>query len=304
MNQEHIKQLALIKENQKLLLETDDIEFKTLIEEEIESLIKKLIPIDPKDNKNIILEIRPAAGGQEAELFANELWKMYAKYAENMGWKVAIHDISKTDIGGIKFISGEIKGEDVYKHLKYESGVHRVQRVPATEKGGRIHTSTATVAILPQVEKIDFEINPNDIIMDKFHSGGCGGQNVNKVETAIRLTYKPTGLVVTCQDERSQLKNKLKAMSILRSKLVEEKDEKERKARGDARRSQIGTGDRSEKIRTYNFPQDRITDHRIKKSFGQIELVLVGNLDKIIQTLQKEDYNLKKEEIIGQTKSI
>lgn len=284
-----------LKNNQSLLLETQDEDFKALIKEEIDSLLEKLISQDPIDQKNIIIEIRPAAGGQESELFASSLWKMYEKYAESKGWKVRIHDISKTGIGGIKFISAEIRGENVYKQLKYESGVHRVQRVPETEKGGRIHTSTSTVAVLPEADKIDLEINPNDLQIDKFHSGGCGGQNVNKVETAIRITYKPTGLVITCQDERSQLKNRLKAMSILRSKLYEEKRRMEEEKIGSERRSQVGTGDRSEKIRTYNFPQDRVTDHRIKKSWNQIELIMSGNIEKIIDALQEEDYNRKKE---------
>ena len=238
-----------LKNNQSLLLETQDEDFKALIKEEIDNLLEKLISQDPIDQKNIIIEIRPAAGGQESELFASSLWKMYEKYAESKGWKVRIHDISKTGIGGIKFISAEIRGENVYKQLKYESGVHRVQRVPETEKGGRIHTSTSTVAVLPEADKIDLEINPNDLQIDKFHSGGCGGQNVNKVETAIRITYKPTGLVITCQDERSQLKNRLKAMSILRSKLYEEKRRMEEEKIGSERRSQVGTGDRSEKIK-------------------------------------------------------
>ncbi len=298
MDKNKQKIIEELKKNQSLLAETQDEDFKTLIKEEIDALLKNLISDDPTDKKNIIIEIRPAAGGQESELFASDLWKMYEKYSEKIGWKVRVHDISKTGIGGIKFISAEIRGEDVYKHFKYESGVHRVQRVPNTEKSGRIHTSTATVAVLPEADKIDLEINPNDLQIDKFHSGGCGGQNVNKVETAIRITYKPTGLVITCQDERSQLKNRLKAMSILRSKLLEEKRRKEEEKIGSERRSQVGTGDRSEKIRTYNFPQDRITDHRIKKSWNQLENILAGNMDKIIETLKEADYEKKKEIIL------
>ena len=291
-----------IKQNKILLEETKEDDFKVLIEEEINSLIDKLISVDPLDQKNIILEIRPAAGGQESELFARDLWRMYERYAEKMAWKVRVHDVSKTGLGGIKYISAEIRGEDIYKNFKYESGVHRVQRVPDTEKGGRIHTSTATVAILPEADKVDFEINPKDLEIGKFHAGGHGGQNVNKVETAIRITYLPTGLVVTCQDERSQLKNKLKAMSILRSKLLEEERRNEEEKIGSERRSQVGTGDRSEKIRTYNFPQDRITDHRIKKSWNQLENIMDGNMDKIISTLQEEDYNRKKELILEEIK--
>lgn len=298
MNNKNQKILSEIKKNQKLLAETKDEDFKSLVKEELDGLVNKLVKNDPDDEKNVIIEIRPAAGGSESELFAADLWKMYQKYAEKKSWKVKVHDSGKTGIGGIKFLSAEIKNHDVYKYLKYESGVHRVQRVPETEKGGRIHTSTATVAILPEADKVDFDINPNDLQIDKFHSGGCGGQNVNKVETAIRITYIPTGLVVTCQNERSQLKNKLEAMNVLRSKLLEEKQEKERKARGDERRSQVGTGDRSEKIRTYNFPQDRITDHRIKKSFSKIELILAGNLDKIINALAEEDKKRQIEKIL------
>lgn len=291
-----------IKQNKILLEETKEDDFQILIKEEINSLIDKLISVDPLDQKNIILEIRPAAGGQESELFARDLWRMYERYAEKMAWKVRVHDVSKTGLGGIKYISAEVRGEDIYKNFKYESGVHRVQRVPDTEKGGRIHTSTATVAILPEADKVDFEINPKDLEIGKFHAGGHGGQNVNKVETAIRITYLPTGLVVTCQDERSQLKNKLKAMSILRSKLLEEKRRTEEEKIGSERRSQVGTGDRSEKIRTYNFPQDRITDHRIKKSWNQLESIMNGNMDKIISTLQEEDYNRKKELILEEIK--
>lgn len=298
MDKNKEKILEEIKKNQTLLAETKDEDFKSLVSEEIDALFDNLISSDPLDKKNVILEIRSAAGGSESELFSADLWRMYQKFAEKQGWKIKIHDSNRTGLGGLKFISAEIKGEDVYKNLKYESGVHRVQRVPETEKGGRIHTSTSTVAILPEAEKVDFELNPNDLQIDKFHSGGCGGQNVNKVETAIRITYKPTGLVVTCQDERSQLKNKLKAMSILRSKLVEEKRRKEEEKVSSERRSQVGTGDRSEKIRTYNFPQDRITDHRIKKSWNRIEDILAGNMDKIISTLQEEDYKRKKESII------
>jgi len=235
INNNQQKILNKIKEAQTIIDNSNDDELKQLAEEEITSLRSSLIEPDKNDNKSVILEIRSAAGGEEAELFASELWKMYVKYAENQAWHISVLDINKTSLGGIKSLSAEIKGEGVYGKLKYESGVHRVQRVPKTEKQGRIHTSTATVAVLPEAEKIDFEINPKDLKIDKFHSGGCGGQNVNKVETAIRITYLPTNLVVTCQDERSQLKNKIKAMNVLRTKLLEEKQQKEQKEKGDKR---------------------------------------------------------------------
>lgn len=278
-----------LRETQRLLDTSTDPDMKQLAQEEIKQLQSLLLPKDSNDNKNVILEIRAGTGGDEAELFAAELSRMYQKYSEKNGWHFAIVNSNGSPLGGIKSMVAEIKGKEVYKNLKYESGIHRVQRVPETEKSGRIHTSTATVAILPEAKETDLEINPKDLKIDTFRAGGHGGQNVNKVETAVRITYLPTNTIVTCQDERSQFKNRMKAMSVLRSKLLAEKEEKERRERGEIRRSQISTGDRSEKIRTYNFPQDRITDHRIKKSWNQIEAILKGDLDKIISALAEAD---------------
>ncbi len=277
-----------------------DPELAELVRAEIEDLKAKrdtqmddikqlLLPRDPNDDKSVIIEIRAGAGGDEAALFANELYGMYAKYAEKRGWKTDILSSNPNDIGGMKEIIFEVKGKGAYSNFKYESGVHRVQRVPVTESQGRIHTSTATVAVMPEAEEVDVDIRDEDIKLDVYRSGGHGGQSVNTTNSAVRITHLPTGIVVTCQDERSQLKNKLKAMTVLRTRLYEMELERRQKEMGDERRSQVGTGDRSEKIRTYNFPDDRVTDHRIKRTVSNVPRVLEGDLDNFIETLRVTD---------------
>ena len=277
-----------------------DKEFRDMASEEAAEAQKKteelkeelkvlLLPKDPNDYKNVIVEIRGGAGGEEAALFAGSLFRMYSMYAERKGWKTEIMNENPTELGGYKEISFSIEGEGAYSRLKFESGVHRVQRVPETESQGRVHTSTVTVAVLPEAEEVEFTLDPADLQIDVFRSSGAGGQKVNKTSSAIRVTYLPTGMVVECQDERSQYKNKDKALKVLRSRLLEEKTAKQNAEIAGERRSQVGTGDRSERIRTYNFPQGRVSDHRIGLTLYKIEAIMNGDLDEIIDALVTAD---------------
>ena len=252
------------------------------LEEEIKVL---LLPRDPNDDKNVIVEIRAGVGGEEAALFAHSLFRMYSMYADARRWHVEVDSVNETELGGVKEICFTIEGDGAWSRLKFESGVHRVQRVPETESGGRIHTSTATVAVLPEVDEVDFELNPADIEMQVFRSSGAGGQHINKTSSAIRVTHIPTGMVVECQNERSQFQNKDKALEILRSRLLAQKQKEQQDAINSERQGQVGTGDRSEKIRTYNFPQDRCTDHRIGLTVHNLAKILDGNLDEVIDAL-------------------
>ncbi len=293
-----------IEDSLTMLREETDEELRTLAKEEmaesktrLQELEQKLrillLPKDPNDEKNVIVEIRAGTGGEEAALFAAEIYRMYVHYAEARDWKVETLDVEETGIGGMKFVSFMLTGKGAYSVLKYESGVHRVQRVPETESGGRIHTSAVTVAVLPEAEEVDVQIDPNDCRIDVFRSSGNGGQCVNTTDSAVRLTHIPTGIVISCQDEKSQLKNKDKAMKVLRAKLYDLELQKSHDEEAEARRSQVGSGDRSEKIRTYNFPQGRVTDHRIKLTLYKLDEVLDGDLQEIIDALTAADQSAK-----------
>ncbi len=275
------------------LAEMDLAESKEKIEIVKEEMKILLLPKDPNDDKNVIVEIRGGAGGDEAALFAGDLLRMYSMYAETQRWKVEMLSSNPTDIGGYKEVSFAINGQNAYSRLKFESGVHRVQRIPSTESGGRIHTSTVTVAVLPEVEDVEIEINQNDLRIDVFRAGGPGGQCVNTTDSAVRITHLPTGVVVSCQDEKSQLKNKEKAMKILRSRVYDLAEQERNAQIAQERKSQVGTGDRSERIRTYNYPQGRVTDHRVGLTLHRLEAVLNGDLDEIIDTLITTDQSEK-----------
>ncbi len=297
---EYEQHLKARDEAKALAQEGKDPEMADLARQEIESLNaaiakdeeylrQELIGKDPNDEKSVIVEVRAGAGGDEAGLFAADLFRMYTRYAQTKGWQAEVIDANETGIGGYKEIIFEVRGRGAYSRLKHESGVHRVQRVPTTEASGRIHTSTATVAVLPEADEVDVSINPDDLKIDIYHASGHGGQNVQKVATAVRITHLPTGIIAICQDERSQLKNKLKAMAVLRARLYDQERRKQEEAITSARRSQGGSGDRSEKVRTYNFPQDRLSDHRIGLTAHGLPRILQGNLDDIIDALVADE---------------
>lgn len=308
---EYYKEYKEIKEGIKEaegLIEDEDSEMKELAEMELKELRPRLeeleeklplmlLPDNPDDEKNVIIEIRAGAGGDEAGLFAADLFRMYTHFAEDNNWKWELMNANESGVGGFKEVIFSIEGKEVYKKLKYESGVHRVQRVPSTESSGRIHTSTATVAVLPEAEEVEVEIDSNDLKIDFYRSSGPGGQSVNTTDSAVRITHEPSGLTVSCQDEKSQHKNKAKAMRVLRARLREKREKEKQEKRAEARKSQVGTGDRSEKIRTYNFPQGRVSDHRINLTEHKLEQILDGELDIIIEPLIEEDTMKKLEKV-------
>ena len=297
---EEFKKVSAELEDAELLLDQEkDQAMRSMAKEEIDTLSEKrnalekelrflLIPKDPLDQKNIIMEIRAGTGGDEAALFSADLFRMYSRYAEENNWKIEILSSNETGIGGFKEIIFAVTGDHVYQDLRYESGGHRVQRIPSTESGGRIHTSAVTIAVLPEAEETDISINPEDLKVDVYRSSGPGGQSVNTTDSAVRITHLPTGLVVTCQDEKSQHKNKAKALKVLRARLFEMEEAKKQQERAEARRTQIGSGDRSERIRTYNFPQNRVTDHRIGLTLYKLEYIMEGQLDELIEALKLE----------------
>ena len=303
---EYRKVLREIEDTQALIREESDQEMAALARQELDELEGHrseiegelrvaLIPKDPNDDKNVIMEVRAGTGGDEAALFASDLYRMYSRYALDKRWKVEVMDVSRTGGGGMKEIVFMVRGAGAYSRLKHESGTHRVQRVPATESSGRIHTSAATVAVLPEAEEVDVEIKPEDIQTDIFHASGHGGQNVQKVATAVRITHKPTGIVATCQDESSQHKNREKAMAVLRARVLAREVERQQREVTEARRAQVGTGDRSGRVRTYNFPQRRVTDHRIGLTLHNLEAVLDGDVEELIEALiqQEQELNLE-----------
>ena len=297
---EYKKVVEDLSYSKEMLVEKLDLEMEEMVKAEIKDLSEKeaelekkltilLLPKDPNDNKNVIMEIRAGTGGDEAGLFAADLYKMYTRYAENQGWKVEMMNSNYTDVGGFKEVTFMIVGKGAYSKLKFEGGVHRVQRVPATESSGRIHTSAATVAVLPEAEEVEVEINPNDLRIDVFCSSGPGGQSVNTTQSAVRVTHLPTGLVVSCQDEKSQQMNKEKAIKVLRSRLLEKYQQEQHGELDAQRRGMIGSGDRSERIRTYNFPQGRVSDHRINLTLHKLDQILLGHLDELIDALVTTD---------------
>ncbi|MTI68998.1 MAG: peptide chain release factor 1 [Firmicutes bacterium] len=297
---EYKETLEQLKENKEMLKEKLEDDFREMVKEEVNELTKKeeklaeklkfmLIPKDPNDDKNVIVEVRAGAGGDEAGIFVGNLFRMYSRYGERNGWKIDIMNTSSQGVGGFKEVIFMIKGNGAYSKLKYESGVHRVQRIPETESGGRIHTSTATVAVLPEVDDVEIEIDPNEVRVDVYRSSGNGGQSVNTTDSAVRLTHEPTGIVVAMQDEKSQHKNKDKAWKVLKARLYEKFQAEQNKEIAEARKSQVGTGDRSERIRTYNYPQGRITDHRINKTMYKLDNFLDGDIDEMVDALITSD---------------